>query len=71
VITVEIILPSTRSATSAPLEATKDEILQAIDTDTWIDFPCDEPGASERFTLCLPTQFVRERCALVIREVKE
>jgi hypothetical protein len=67
-ITVEIVLSSEASATSLPLDATKEEILDAINKDSWIDFPCqDSIGPC---VVCVPTELIRTTCPIVIREVE-
>ena len=69
-ITVEIVFrDQERAFRSEPLEATKEEFLEALNTDDFIDFPVKN-DAGEVVTFCIASSQVESKCYLIFREVE-
>ena len=68
-ITIEIVLPNGSSITSLPLEVTKEEFLEDLDEEDFVDFPAFDLEGKE-IVFCVSTSRIFRDCILVFREVE-
>jgi hypothetical protein len=69
-ITVEIVFRDKGNAiVSEPLEATKEEFLQAIQDEDFVDFPVRNE-AGEIVTFCIASFQIESQCFLIFQDVQ-